>query len=151
MQNTCGVNTVCGQNTGVFNVSLPLRSKRADSGSLLGAFALSWKAPVSWVMFVRSSPCTVLARLPLGEFPWNLILEAFMKICRDMPNVVKTGGKYRTFYTKTLYILFLPATINRYKIALFEWYGIRLIGEPGRHRRCTNAPPSYIIRALLNS
>lgn len=33
------------------------------------------------------------ARLTLDEFTWNLVLETFIKICLETPNVIKIGQK----------------------------------------------------------
>jgi hypothetical protein len=42
----------------------------------------------------------VSAQHPLDWFMWNLILGIFMKICQEIPNLVKIGQKYRAFYMK---------------------------------------------------
>jgi hypothetical protein len=56
---------------------------------LLGAFHSGEKR-------LFSSRCPPLsARIPVGDFPLNLILGTFMKICRETPNLFKTGEKYR--------------------------------------------------------
>jgi hypothetical protein len=44
-------------------------------------------------------------------FPLKFIPENFMKICRDIPNLVKTGSKHRDLYI-TLHVILLLATIN---------------------------------------
>ena len=51
----------------------------------------------------RSVCLSVSALLPLGGFPWNLVLGggASVKICRITPNFVKIGRKYRALYLKT--------------------------------------------------
>ena len=61
---------------------------------------------ISFIMSVCWSLCPhVSARLPLDGFPWNFILATFMKICRETPNLVKTGKNIRQFKWKlTLYI-----------------------------------------------
>jgi hypothetical protein len=51
------------------------------------------------------------------------------KTCRETPNLVEN----RALYTKPWYVLLLPATLIRDKIALFEWNGIGLSGERNRH------------------
>jgi len=39
------------------------------------------------------------------------------------------GVFYANRYEKTEYILLSPATLNRHKSAVFEWNGIRLLGQ----------------------
>jgi len=65
---------------------------------LLGAFAWSRKAPVSFVMSVRPH---VSARRPLDGFPWNLVLRTFMEICQGTPDLVHIGQKCRLLFVKT--------------------------------------------------
>jgi hypothetical protein len=57
---------------------------------LWGAFAYSCKAPVSYVMSVCPH---VSARLPMGEFPWSLMLVTFMKVSWENPDLLKIGRK----------------------------------------------------------
>jgi hypothetical protein len=46
------------------------------------------------------------------------------------------------------YILLLPAILRRHKGALFEWNGIRLLGQPRRYKNYANAPQQYVIHFL---
>jgi hypothetical protein len=56
----------------------------------------------SFVMSVRPSVCLrVSAQPPPDGFPWNLILQAFIQICRKRPNLVKKGLKYWGLYIET--------------------------------------------------
>jgi len=51
---------------------------------------------------VHLSVCLhVSARLLLDGFPLNLILENFIKICRETPNSVKFGQKFGASFIKT--------------------------------------------------
>ena len=43
----------------------------------------------------------VWTQLALDTFPWNLILIAFMKICRDIPELVKIEQKFQALCMKT--------------------------------------------------
>ena len=49
-------------------------------------------------------------------FPLKFIPENFMKICRDIPNVVKTGWKHRDLYI-TLHVILLLAKIISIKVS----------------------------------
>jgi hypothetical protein len=51
------------------------------------------------------------------------------KICRKDSKLVKIGQNYRVFTWKLRNVLLLPATINWYKSALFEWNGFRQLGQ----------------------
>lgn len=96
----------------------------------LGSLTQSRKAPTSFVMSVRPSVCPSFAmyqpRLPLDVFPSNLVLETFLKICRQNPNLAQIRQKYRAFSWRPKYVWLLPATFNPHKSALFEWNGIML-------------------------
>ena len=61
----------------------------------------------------RLSACINVA--PTGRFRWNLILENFMKICRQTANVVKVGQKIGQVKLIRKYALLLPATKFRPK------------------------------------
>jgi hypothetical protein len=67
----------------------------------LDAFALSRKAPTSFIMSFRLSVChNVSARPQLYGFPWNFMLGTFMKKCEERPNLVKIEQECLEFYTK---------------------------------------------------
>jgi len=53
--------------------------KFEKKAQVLGAFASSRGASVSFVTFVRLSSC--IRRFSLNAYPWNLILETYMNIC----------------------------------------------------------------------
>jgi hypothetical protein len=72
----------------------------AQSKQFAGAFAWSRRAPITFVMSVhvyvclsdRPSLCLhVSARLLLDGFLWNFIMETFMKISLESPNLVKSS------------------------------------------------------------
>jgi len=43
----------------------------------------------------------VSSQLLLDRFMWNLVLEIFMKICQEIPDLFKIRQKYQAFYVKT--------------------------------------------------
>jgi hypothetical protein len=66
--------------------------------TLLGASAKLRKATISFIMFVRPSPCRSVyshgtTRLPLDGYLWHLIFENFLKICRKNSSFIKIGKK----------------------------------------------------------
>jgi hypothetical protein len=56
------------------------------------------------------------ARFRLDDFTWNVIFGMFMKICGEIPNLVKIAQRW-----KPKYVLLLGAPFNRHKSALFGW------------------------------
>jgi len=44
---------------------------------------------------------------------------------------------------------FIVAGDTKWPRALFEWNGIRLLGQPRKYQHYTNAPQYYAIRTLL--
>ena len=60
-------------------------------------------------------------------------------------NRLKTSG---TLHGDPKYVLFLPVTLHRHNSTLFEWNGIRLLGQPRRYKNCANAPQCYVIRTF---
>ena len=44
---------------------------------------------------------TCISTAPLVGFTWSLILDTFMEIFRENPNLVKIVQEYRELYTKT--------------------------------------------------
>lgn len=86
----------------------------------------------------------VSERLLQNGFPWNLILATFNK----NPNLIKTGGK-KIFGTRhddqrSQGFVFLPATPNRHKSALFDLNDNMLLGHPSV---CLTVRPSSSIGA----
>ena len=81
----------------------------------------------------------------MNGFPWSFILGTFIKICRENPNLAKLGQ----FRWRSKYVLLLPATLNRHESALFQWNGIRLLGQPMRYKYYANAAQRYVVRTLL--
>jgi hypothetical protein len=74
--------------------------------SVTRRFRINYKKRI-WSLFypsVRLSACK--NRAPLDGFTWNLILEAFTKICRKALNLFTIGQKYR----KLTYINLLKTT-----------------------------------------
>ena len=65
---------------------------RILQNTVLGAFAKSLKATISFVMSVRLSvhPHRTTG-LPLDEFSWNVIIEYFSKICQENSSFIKIG------------------------------------------------------------
>ena len=85
--------------------------------------------PISFVVSARPSfRPHISARLPLDEFPWNFMLETFMKIRPENPNLDKIGQNIWNYTWRTTCDLLSPATLYRHKSALFEWNGIGLLG-----------------------
>jgi hypothetical protein len=62
------------------------------------------------------------------------------KISRENKNLFKMEQKYWPLYMKTQYLLSLLATLNRHKILLFEWNGIRMVEQPRRYKRYVEEP-----------
>jgi hypothetical protein len=70
--------------------------------AILNAWAYSRKEPLSFAMSVRPSFCLhIQIRPQLYAFPRNLLLNTFLVIWRQNPNLVKIRQKYRAHYTKT--------------------------------------------------
>ena len=57
-----------------------------------------WLATINFVVSVRPHGTT---RLPLDGFWWNMIFEAFSKICRENSGCIKIRQKLRVLYVKT--------------------------------------------------
>jgi hypothetical protein len=64
-----------------------------------------------------------------------------MKICRKSNTLIKIG-------TRSKYVVSLPATLSRLQSALFEWYGIYLLGYVKRYKRYANAPMCDVIHTV---
>jgi len=77
--------------------------------SLLGAFVYLRQVSITFTLSlclpfrpsVRLSVPYITARLPLDEFLRNLILDTFIKICREDPNLFTIRRQFRTVYMKT--------------------------------------------------
>jgi hypothetical protein len=64
------------------------------------------------LLHVRRSVCMhVSAQLQLHELLWTLLLETFMKIRRETPNL----DEYRTLYTSTGHFTWVPDTLHDYR------------------------------------
>jgi len=80
-----------------------------DGTALLGKFQSHFKCVRivakklrSFQLFVYLSVCPhVPARVPLDGILWNWKLGSIMKICQEIPNLVKIGQKYRSLCLKT--------------------------------------------------
>ena len=111
----------------------------------LGAYALTRKSQNTLVMSIPCLPAClsvcphVTARLPLHEFPWNLILGTFIKICLRKSRFGKNRTKISTTLHEDLNRFSSTSDITRHKIALFECYGIRLLGLTKRYKQYANA------------
>ena len=57
----------------------------------VSALAHSLKAPASF--FISACPSTCINATLTGLSPWSLMLGIFMKICWEIPNLVKSGQK----------------------------------------------------------
>ena len=51
--------------------------------------------------YIRHVPPHGTTRLPIGGFAWNLIIEYFLKICRESSSFIKIGQDWRLIYMKT--------------------------------------------------
>jgi len=67
-----------------------------------------------------------------------------MKICREVPNLVKMGREYEALHMKTSVRLSSPMTSNRPYSAPFESSDIRLWGCRKRYKDYANAPQGYV-------
>ena len=91
----------------------------------LNSFALSRKAPVTFIMSVRFSVrLHVSAWLPLSGFSRILILWTSVKSVEKVRIRQISGTSSRRKC-----VLLLPAKLNRHKNVLFEWNFIRLLGS----------------------
>jgi hypothetical protein len=63
------------------------------------------KALICLVMSFCPSPSQSVRTCRRG-CSWNLIFETFKEICRETPNLVKIGPKYRALYTKIQALLY---------------------------------------------
>ena len=74
------------------------------SKPILGSFAKSWKATVSFVTSVRLHK----TRLPLKGFSWNLICEAFFEnVSRKFQFSLKSDKNNRYFTVRPIYVHFV--------------------------------------------
>jgi len=60
------------------------------------------------------------------------VLETFIKICRENPNVINIAQKYRALYMKSQYASLLPATISCHKITQQKYYKQSIVAFPWR-------------------
>jgi len=70
-------------------------------------------------------------------FPRNFILKTFMKICREIPVLVKTGQKYRTRYMNTKVCFFVAGVLSSKKSLLCNTQYFMLLSvacSPTTHR-----------------
>jgi len=79
------------------------------SKRFLGAIAKLIKVPLSFIISVLLSCQQVLARFPQDGFPWDFTLWTSMKICREIPNLVKNQTKYPALYYMKSKVRFIVA------------------------------------------
>jgi hypothetical protein len=75
---------------------------------VLGAFAFSRNA--------SSVSPHLSARIPLNGFPRNLVLESFLKICYETPNMVKIWQTHRALYMKISMSFVVTGAIISWKV-----------------------------------
>jgi len=65
-----------------------------------GTFSTRWhsREKITVLSTWRYACAHVLSWLPLGWFPWSLVMETFTDICQGNANLVKTWEKYRPLY-----------------------------------------------------
>jgi hypothetical protein len=78
-------------------------------------------------LFVRLTAC--ISAAPAERIFTNLISGTFVKICREIPNLIQIEQKiWGTLRVDLSTFLLLPATLNRHKSALCERNSIGVLG-----------------------
>jgi hypothetical protein len=101
----------------------------------------SWKVPISFVMSIRPYLSTRISVAPTGCIS---VIFDLGHIYENLLRKSKSGchrANIRHFTKKHKYVSLLVVTFNHHKSALFEWNGIRLLGDLWRHKYYTNMPP----------
>ena len=107
--------------------------------SVLGAFAYSRKAPITFVVSVRLPVCLsvrlpkCINAAPTGRISVKFDSGTFIKIW------LKSGKKCQHITWRHKYVLFLPATLNRHERAIFVRNANRLYFV--RPSACISAAP----------
>jgi hypothetical protein len=112
---------------------------------LLGAFAKSRKATISFVMSVCLSVCPHgTTPLPLDGFSWNFIFEDFSKFSRGNSSLMKVWQNDRYFTWRPMYItyvLYMKTYVHLWHLAQFflkwEMFQTKSVEKVKRHIFCS--------------
>jgi hypothetical protein len=90
--------------------------------------------PFAWSKKRRPLFCPLLCLHVSTRFPKRIPIELYIgdfhkKFVEKIKNLVKIGQSTAHITRRSKCVLLMPATLNCHKNALFEWNGIRLLGQ----------------------
>jgi len=153
----------CNTLTSDIHSTLPscLSDHCQDGTALLGKFQSHFRCVrivVTTLCYFHPFVCLsvfphVTERVPLDGLLWNWRLGSVMKICQEIPNLVKIGQKYLAFAWRPNCVLLLPTILNLHKtvptIQIVSHQEVTKVTET-RHNVMHTLPALFLIKLTVS-